>query len=103
MAKVAQVRLGWTRSPSDVTSQTIELNVNGVVKTIDVGPNVDSYQLEETLPAKSVVSFKIDTKDDDDKIVSSEVYNFKLGDLEDPLPATNLFHEVVAVVTSRFR
>ena len=98
MAKVAQVKLGWTRSPSDITAQKIEITINGVVKTLELGPEVDSYQIEETLPTKSVASFKIDTTDEEGNVVSSEVYNFKLGDLEVPLPATNLFHEVVAIL-----
>ena len=96
MAKVASVRLSWTRSPSsDVTMQKINVTINGDVKTIEIGPEVESYQLD--INASSAVSFDVVSIDDDANVVSSEVYNFRISDLEAPLPATILFHEIVSI------
>lgn len=97
MSKVASVVLGWKRSvSSDVVSQSIVITINGNSDTsIEVGAEVESYQLE--VEAKSSVSFAIKSFDSEGKVSTSEVYSFTLGDLEAPLPATNLFHEIVGV------
>ena len=97
MSEVASVVLGWNRSPSsDVVSQSINITINGNTDTsIEVGAEVQSYQLE--VDAKSSVSFSIKSFDAEGKVATSEVYSFTLGDLEAPLPATNLFHEIVGI------
>jgi hypothetical protein len=97
VSKVASVVLGWNRSPStDVVSQSINITINGNTDTsIEVGAEVQSYQLE--VDAKSSVSFAIKSFDSEGKVATSEVYSFTLGDLEAPLPATNLFHEIVGI------
>lgn len=97
MAKVADVKLSWKKSPSlDISSQVIEIKKGSAEATrIEVGPEVESYMLE--VDALNTVSFTIQTLDIEGQVVTSDVYSFSLGDLEVPLPATDLFHEVIAV------
>lgn len=96
MAKVADVKLSWVRSPSaDVVSRTIEVTINGQTTTADVGPEVEQYMIE--VSASGSVQFKTTVKDAEDQVVSSEVYSFTVGDLEAPQPDTGLLHEIVGI------
>jgi hypothetical protein len=96
MSKVADVKLGWTKSvSSDVDHQEIILTIDGTTTEISVGPEVESYTLE--VSAKSAVQFSIKSFDTEGLEVVSEVHTFTLGDLEVPQPATGLFHEIVGV------
>jgi len=94
--KEADVLLSWKKSPSvDVSKQVIEITVDGNLKTFELGPEIESYQF--VVSAKSSVSFNVTTFDEEGNQTASESYTFTLGDLEAPLPATSLFHEILAV------
>lgn len=94
--KVADVKLGWTKSPSaDVSKIQIVVINDGVTTTSEGGPEVESLQI--VVQASKAVQFKVVTFDSEGLQSTSETYTFTLGDLEAPLPATSLFHEVVGV------
>lgn len=96
MAKVADVKLGWTKSPSsDIASVKLVITKDGADITVSVDAAAESFQI--VVEASKTVSFKIITIDKDGLTATSDTYTFTLSDLEAPLPATNLFHEVVAV------
>lgn len=96
MAKIADVKLGWAKSPSiDVSKVIVEVTKNGTVTTTEVGPEVESIQIE--VEASSSVQFKVTVEDSEGLTATSDIYSFTLGDLEAPQPATGLFHEVVGV------
>lgn len=94
--KVADVKLFWTKSPSqDIAKVTVKTTINGTETVAEVGPEVQEIQVE--VAALGSVQFQIDVTDTEGKVASSEIYSFTLGDLENPLPATNLGHEVLGV------
>lgn len=96
MAKVADVRLGWSPSvSSDVVEQVVHFAVDGNSREVTLTREVSELMIE--VDALSSVQFFVVSKDAEGVEVSSEVYTFVLGDLEPPQPATGLFHEVVAV------
>lgn len=97
MGKVADVKLGWTPSVSaDVVKQVAKVSIDGAEPTVfEVGPEVNSVAIE--VKAVSSVLFFVESTDGENNTVVSESYTFTIGDLEAPQPATNLFHEVVAV------
>lgn len=96
MPRSARIELGWSRSLStDVAKQEIKIEINGAIQTVMVPPEVESYLI--TVEAQSSVSFSVDTFDEDGQ-TGSIVYSFSVGDLEAPLPATDLFHRVVAII-----
>jgi hypothetical protein len=96
MAKVADVKLGWTKSPSsDVDSVEIVVINDGTETTTELGPEVQDFQI--VVSASKSVQFSIKTYDSEGNMATSETYSFTLGDLEAPLPATGLFHEVLGV------
>jgi hypothetical protein len=96
MAKVADVKLGWTRSPSaDVKKVTVVVTNDGAETTTEVGPEVESIQI--VVSASKAFSFKVVVTDADGLVATSETYSFTMGDLETPVAPINLFHETVAV------
>lgn len=96
MPKVADVKLSWTKSPSlDLQKVEVVVNNGGTETTTELGPEVQEFMI--VVQASGGVQFKIVTYDTEGLKATSETYSFTLGDLEVPLPATNLFHEVVAV------
>lgn len=97
MSFVADVKLGWTPSVStDVVKQVAKVSIDGADPTVfEVGPEVNSVQIE--VKAVSSVVFTVETTDSENITVVSESYTFTIGDLVAPQPATNLFHEVIAV------
>lgn len=96
MAKVADVMLSWTKSPSaDVNKVSVVVNNNGTETTVDFGPEVESFAI--VVSASASVNFKVVVTDSEGQTATSTTYGFVLGDLEAPLPATNLSHEVIAV------
>lgn len=96
MAKIASVRHFWSKSPSaDVTKVVAVLTINGNETRTEYGPEVEEFVTD--VNAGSSVSYKIETYDSENKVATSETYAYNLGDLVDPLPATNLSHEVVSV------
>jgi len=96
VAKVADVKLGWSPSVSlDVVKQVVAFSVNGAPREVELTRDVQELVIE--VAASSSVQFTVTTVDSENQAVSSEVYNFVLGDLEPPQPATGLFHEIIAV------
>lgn len=96
MAKLATVRLGWTRSPSaDAEKVEITVNINGAETKAELPIEVEEYLIE--VAALGAVQFSVKTFDSEGNESTSEVHDFVLGDLEAPAPASNLFHEVVAI------
>lgn len=96
MAKVADIRLFWVKSPSsDIVRQRVMLTINGTTTQTDLDPAAEQLMIE--VQALGVVSFHIVTFDAENNQVTSETWSFTVGDLELPLPATNLGHEIVAI------
>lgn len=96
MAKVADIKLMWSKSPSsDIDRVNIVVTNNGTETTTELGPEVEDFAI--VVQASGAASFKIVTFDTEGKQATSELYSFTLGDLEDPLPATNLTHEVMGI------
>lgn len=95
--KVADVRLSWSPSVSaDVVSQVARVQIDGnEPTTFEVGPSVGEVVIE--VKASSSVVFSVESTDSEGESTISELYTFTLGDLVAPQPATNLFHEVLAV------
>ena len=95
--KVADVKLSWSPSvSSDVVKQVVRVAIDGQTPTtFEVGPSVDSVVIE--VKASSSAVFSVESTDADGESVVSELYTFALSDLVAPQPATNLFHEIVAV------
>jgi hypothetical protein len=96
MSKVADVKLGWSPSVSaDVVSQVVHFTVDGNPREVTLTREVAELMIE--VKASTGVQFFVTSLDSEGQESSSEVYTFVLGDLEPPIPATGLFHEVVAV------
>lgn len=96
MAKVADVRLSWSKSPSaDVKRVRLSVNIDGTESTADLGPDVNEFMVE--VKAGGTVTYKVVTIGNDDLEATSADYTFTLGSLEVPEPAFDLFHKVVAV------
>jgi hypothetical protein len=97
LMKVADVKLSWSPSVSgDVVKQVVRVAIDGQTPTtFEVGPSVDSVVIE--VKASSSAVFSVESTDADGESVVSELYTFALSDLVAPQPATNLFHEIVAV------
>lgn len=94
--KVADVKLSWSKSPSaDVSKVQVVLVNDGVTTKTDFGPEVESYQI--VVQARKSVQYSVITIDSEGLQATSVLYTFTLGDLENPLPATNLTHEVVGI------
>ncbi len=94
--KVAKVKLSWRKSPSsDLAKVEIIVDNGGNVTTTVLGPDVEQFMVD--VEASKTLNFKILTYDMEGYVSTSELYAFTLGDLEAPLPATNLSHEVISV------
>lgn len=94
--KIAMVRLSWTKSPSmDIDRVELRVVINGNETLTTFGNEIEEFVTE--INANSNVSFSLKVFDSEGKEASSETYTFGLGDLENPLPPTNLFHEVLSV------
>lgn len=96
MAKVADVKLSWKKSASaDVDKVSIVVTIDGTTTTTELGPEVEEFMI--VVNANGVVNFNVVTFDSEGLQSTSSTYAFSLGDLEAPLPATDLFHEVVGI------
>lgn len=96
MAKIATVKLTWLRSPSsDAASVEIRTTVNGNTTTIEGPITQESFTLE--CEPNSSVTFSVITFDSEGLATESESHSFVLGDLDAPLPATALNHEIVSI------
>ncbi len=95
--KVADVRLLWFRSPSiDVVSQRVDVLVDGVQQSaVELGPEAQDMVI--AVRASQVVVFTVTTIDSGGMSAVSTSYTINLGDLEAPLPATGLSHEVLGI------
>lgn len=98
MAKKGSVKLTWIRSPSpDARKQLIKVNYKGAeLLTSEVGPEVE--QLMVQIPASGPVDYSVVTIDDDGLVATSDPHTFVIGDLEAPLPATGLDHQIVGII-----
>lgn len=93
---VADVKLSWTKSAStDVARQIIKTTIAGGTTAVELGPEAEEFLV--TISASTPFSFQVDTYDDEGNVTASEIYSSQIGDLEAPLAATNLFHEIVGV------
>ncbi len=96
MAKVADIRLGWKKSASaDIKAVKLVVTNDGTETTFDLGPEVEEFKV--VVSASKNCHFQVITFDSEGLSATSEVYSFTLGDLEAPLPATGLFHEVLGI------
>ncbi len=96
MAKVADVRLSWVKSPTiDVTKVQVVVTNDGTETTTEFGPEVQ--ELVIVVKASTTVQFKVVVTDSEGQVATSSTYTFTLGDLEAPLPATDLKHTILAV------
>ncbi len=94
--KVADVKLGWSKSTSaDVSSVSVTVINDGVETTSEFGPEVEEMMV--VVSASTSVQFSVTTFDGEGLESTSTVYTFTLGDLEAPGAATALYHTVVAV------
>jgi hypothetical protein len=94
--KIASVKHFWTKSPSaDITKVVSVLNVNGAETVTEYGPDTESFTVD--VNANSTVNFRIETYDGEGRKAVSETYTYTLRDLTDPMPATNLGHEVINI------
>ena len=96
MPMVADVKLIWTKSPSpDVAKQILKTTIAGGTTEVELGPEAQEYMV--VIGSETPFSFQVDTFDAAGNHTASEIYSNVIGDLEAPLAATNLFHEVVGV------
>lgn len=96
MAKVADVKLFWTKSVStDVSKVEVYVTINGTETKTEVGPEVQEIMVE--VAAMGVVAFRVVVTDTEGYVASSETFTFTLGDLVPPQPATALGFEVTGV------
>ena len=96
MAKVADIRLFWKKSVSaDVSKATVIVTNDGTETTTEVGPEVQ--EITVVVAATKACSFRVITLDSEGLTSTSTTYDFVLGDLEAPQPATDLGHEVMAI------
>lgn len=94
--KVADVRLKWKKSPSaDVAKVRVKVTIDGSETETEFGPDPESFMIE--VKANGSVSFFVETEDSEGMVTTSTAYGFSLGDLEAPLPATDLGHEIVGI------
>jgi len=97
MSKVADIRLGWKKSVSaDVAKVVVRTTVNGTETTVEGGPETEELVVTG-IAAMSACQFKVETWNSEGLMTTSLTHDFVLGDLEAPAPATDLFHEVVAI------
>jgi len=97
MPRVADVSLLWTKSPSlDIAKVKVHLTINDGPEIVnELSPEIETFKI--VLPAVSSASFKIESIDAEDRVAMSEQYDFGVGDLTDPLPATDLGHRIDAI------
>lgn len=96
MPKVADVKLTWIRSPSsDAKSARVVVKAGDAESHFDLRPDVQ--QLMVIVKPSTTVTYSVVTFDDDGLAASSEGHTFVVGDLELPLPATGLDHQIISI------
>ena len=98
MRKVAIIKLFWRRSPSDdIKTQRIEIRVDSLPTTgVELGPEFEEMQVR--VQASHTVVYRVVTIDEDQQEVPSVEYEFRVGDLEQPQPATDLGHVLLNII-----
>lgn len=97
MAKAAQCTFFWKKSPSsDIVKNEVIILCNGAEYKFETGPEVE--QIAVTVRASRAFSFTIKSFDAEGNEVVSASFSGSVGDLEAPLPATDLGFSVNAVV-----
>ncbi len=94
--KLATIKMGWTKSAStDVDHIEVVVNKDGTETTTQYSAEIESVLVE--FQASTSGWFKVLTYDADGLVTASDTYTFTVSDLEAPLPATGLFHQIVSV------
>lgn len=94
--KVADVRLYWTPSlSSDIAKQVVNVTIGDSISTFDLLPGAVEHRIEVT--SNSSFSFSVDSIDVEGNRIASVTYSSNVGDLEVPLPATDLGSEIMGV------
>jgi hypothetical protein len=96
--KAAQVRIGWTKSPSqNITRTVVEYQLDGgpVVK-LEQSNDIEEFVVE--MRANSTISVVITTYKlvGDDEQSASASWSFTVGDLELPLPVSGFYADVLS-------
>jgi hypothetical protein len=96
MAKLANIDLTWKKSPSPgIVKTEIFITVDGQENSVTLDPLAESFRVQ--IKADTNASFKIVNTDDEGLTVTSLTYDFRVGDLTAPLPATELSHTIVSI------
>ncbi len=96
MAKIADVRLKWTPSPSPgVVSRTVKVDNAGEAVEFDVGPAAGSVEI--TVAPFGTVTFWTVVKTADGLEAVSGTFTRTYGDFEAPEPDVGLAAEIVAI------
>jgi hypothetical protein len=89
MAKAVKGKITWTPSPSaDVAKQVIQITTDGNLLETELIPGAAEFEAQ--FNASSVAMVDIKTVDTEGKEATSVVLTITVGDLVDPLPATDL-------------
>lgn len=95
--KSARIRFTWKKSPSsDITSTTVVLTTNENVQLTELGPEIGQFDV--VIKSNSDVKLQIKSTDSEGNEVMSSELSFHLGDLELPLPATELAYTILEVI-----
>lgn len=93
---VANVRLYWSASVStDIVKRVVKIKADGADAEIDLPMTAVEHVLR--LKANTSLQFSTVLTDSEGKSVESIVYSTTLGDLTDPLPDTDLGHEILSI------
>lgn len=96
LVKVADMKLFWTRSVGmKIPKQVIEYTLDGNTKTLEIGPEVESFTLE--MRANKSGRYKVTTYSEDGQPTVSDEVTFQTGDLETVPPATGLGSAITAI------
>jgi hypothetical protein len=94
--KFATLRLHWVKSPSmDIDRVELRVNVNGSETITTLSGDTEEFTTE--VSANSVISFDLKVFDTEGKEATSQTFTKGIGDLEDPLPPTDLGIDILAV------
>lgn len=97
MGKVADIRLGWKKSASaDVVRVKIVTRIDGMESNVET-ENPDVQEIRVTARPGSALQFQVFVTDSEGNTTPSTIYDHVFGDFEAPQPATDLFHEVLAI------
>lgn len=96
LVKVADVKIQWDRSVSpDVNRVVVVTQIGGMGSTVELSPDVEEVVVE--VRANQSGWIRVDSHDSEGRLAQSVTYNFTVGDLTDPQPATNFRHTILGV------